>query len=451
MHDNAAMRIEQQKISGWGRYQPTTSLAHAPVTTQQLATENLPRDKVIARGLGRSYGDPAQRTDGSVVLTPGCNTVRWIDRPQGIVEVDAGATIGQLIDRFAPKGWFVPVTPGTRFVTVGGAIAADIHGKNHHVDGSFGSHVISMRLRMASDEVVTITPSLDPDLFWATVGGMGLTGIIIDAVVQLAAIPSTQVRVETERFSELTPLLDRMRASDDQHAFSVAWVDLLCNARSVLTQGSFATEAQLVDLDATSAAGPLQRPPSPSIGLPPIPLPRVAVTPGVRAFNELWYRKAPSELRVTAESITAFFHPLDALTDWNRVYGGTGFVQWQCVVPNEATAALEELTRRFATMPAFFTVLKRFGPGNQSPLSFPSPGWTLAVDLPATKAALAGLIALDEIVADAGGRLYLAKDARMSRALFERTYPRLDEFRVVRERVDPTGRFSSDLSVRLGL
>lgn len=445
------MPTEQRSLWGWGRYLPTESLVHIPANAAQLATSELPENRLIARGLGRSYGDPAQRTDGSVVVTPDCDTVRWVDRDAGIVQADAGVSIGQLIDRFAPKGWFVPVTPGTRFVTIGGAIAADIHGKNHHVDGSFGDHVLSLRLRLASDDVVSISPTDDAELFWATVGGMGLTGIIVDAVVQLTPIPSSRIRVETQRFPELAPLLAEMRASDEQHAFSVAWVDLLKNARSVLTQGSFASTEQVAQLGAASPAGPLQQPPSPSIGLPPLPLPRFAVTPAVRAFNELWFHKAPSTPTVTAESITAFFHPLDAITDWNRVYGGTGFVQWQCVIPDQATASLEELTKRFAKLPAFFSVLKRFGPGNQSPLSFPSPGWTLAVDLPATRSALAGLGDLDRIVADVGGRLYLAKDARMSRTMFEQTYPRRDEFRAVRDRVDPGRRFSSDLSVRLGL
>jgi len=445
------MRTESQKLTGWGRYLSADAVSHLPATTTELEQGSLPARDVIARGLGRSYGDAAQRTGGDVVITPDCDAVRWIDREAGIVEAAAGATIGQLIDRFTPKGWFVPVTPGTRFVTVGGAIAADIHGKNHHVDGSFGEHVISMRLRLASDEIVTVSPTDDAELFWATVGGMGLTGIIVDAAIALTRIPSSIVRVETERFASLDPLLDRMRASDAEHAFSVAWVDLLKDARSVLTQGSFATPDELTELGANTAAGPHRRPPSPSIGLPPVPLPRVAVTPGVRAFNELWYRKAPAELSVSAESITAFFHPLDAITDWNRIYGGTGFVQWQCVVADDQTAALREIVDRFSRLPAFLTVLKRFGPGNSSPLSFPTPGWTLAVDLPATTAGLRGLDELDRIVADAGGRIYLAKDARMQRDIFERTYPRLAEFRAIRNRVDPTGRFASDLSERLGI
>lgn len=445
------MRSAQEHLTGWGRYGGATGTTLTTATASELEHAELPASDLIVRGLGRSYGDAAQRTGGSILVTTECDQVRWIDRDNGVVQADAGVSIGQLINRFTPKGWFVPVTPGTRHVTVGGAIAADIHGKNHHVDGSFGQHVLSMRMRLASNEVVTLSPTQQGELFWATVGGMGLTGIIIDAVIQLMAIPTAIVAVETQRLQTLDELMAEMRHSDHDHDFSVAWVDLLGNARSVLTQGSFAQAEQLESLGAANAAGSHRRPSTPSIGLPRVPLPRVAVTPAVKAFNELWWRKAPAELTVTGESITAFFHPLDAISDWNRVYGRTGFVQWQCVVPDSATQSLYELVERLGALPSFFTVLKRFGPGNQSPLSFPAPGWTLAVDLPATPKALNGLGALDRIVAEAGGRIYLAKDARMARDLFEQMYPRLAEFKAIRADVDPDGRFASDLSNRLGL
>ena len=445
------MKSQRQHVQGWGRYAGTTSATFVPANVEDLAVSELPSSNLIARGLGRSYGDAAQRSGGSVLITSECTNVQWIDRQAGLVRADAGVTIGQLISQFTPKGWFVPVTPGTRQVTVGGAIAADIHGKNHHVDGSFGQHVQSLRMRLASDEVITLSPADNAELFWATVGGMGLTGLIIDADIQLMAIPTSVVAVETQRLRLLDDLLDEMRRSDDLHDFSVAWVDLLGNGRSVLTQGSFATPAQLEGLGRHTAAGLHQRPSTPNVGLPPFPLPRIAVTPGVKAFNELWWRKAPAELTLTGESITAFFHPLDAVTDWNRVYGRTGFVQWQCVIPDSTIHALYDIVDRLATLPSYFTVLKRFGAGNDSPLSFPAPGWTLAVDLPATPKALLGLANLDRIVAEAGGRIYLAKDARMQRELFEQMYPRLADFKAVRAEIDPGRRFCSDLSERLGI
>ena len=341
-------------------------------------------------------------------------------------------------------------TPGTRRVTIAGAIAADIHGKNHHRDGSFGDHVVSMRLRLANDERFVISPSESPDLFWATVGGMGLTGIILDAVIRLVPIPTTTVAVETQRFGSIDQLVDEMVRTDTAHAFSVAWVDLLGRGRSVLTQGSFASTDQHGELSAVpEAAGAFRRPPNPTIGLPPFRLPRVATMPTIKAFNELWWRKAPAELTTTGESITAFFHPLDAISDWNRVYGSRGFVQWQCVVPSDP--ALYKIVERFASLPAYFSVLKRLGPANRGLLSFSDSGWTLAVDLPATSSVLASLGGLDEIVANANGRIYLAKDAALSRENFERMYSTVAEFRAIRDRVDPTHRFASDLSERLGL
>lgn len=448
----------QRDLAGWGRFRGSSATVVAPADARRLAFGEIARRDVIARGLGRSYGDAAQNAGGTVVDTTACRGVEWLDRAGGIVRVDAGTTIGDLITVSVPCGWFVPVTPGTRNVTIGGAIAADIHGKNHHVDGSFGDHIRQLRMRLADDTIVTTGPDNDPDLFWATVGGMGLTGIVIDADIALAPIASSMIEVETSRLS-LDDLMAQMRRGDALHVFSVAWVDLLHKGRSVLTQGSFAS-AETVAAQRPSPAGVLRRPSMPVAALPPLPPLRIAVTPGVRAFNELWYRRAPSEPTVTLETITAFFHPLDAIRNWNRVYGPGGFVQWQCVIPDadqgpRAAAAadetLAEICSEMGELPSFFTVLKRFGPGNGGHLSFPQTGWTLAVDLPATEKVLTALPRFDATVAAAGGRLYLAKDARMSRETLEAGYPRLAEWRAVRRRVDPERRFASDLSKRLGL
>ena len=216
------MKSQRQSVQGWGRYAGTMSAVFLPTDAEDLAVGELPSSDLIARGLGRSYGDAAQRSGGSVLVTTECTNARWLDSQAGVVRVDAGVTIGQLISQYTPKGWFVPVTPGTRHVTVGGAIAADIHGKNHHIDGSFGQHVQSLRMRLASDEVITLSPADNAEVFWATVGGMGLTGLIIDADIQLMAIPTSIVAVETQRVSLLEDLLDEMRRSDIQHDFSVA-------------------------------------------------------------------------------------------------------------------------------------------------------------------------------------------------------------------------------------
>lgn len=439
------------RLSGWGRFRPVqaTEIVAADLTGAERVA--LPGQGVIARGLGRSYGDAAQRCGGTVLTMTGCRGVEWVDREAGVVRAQAGATIGGLIDRFAPKGWFVPVSPGTRQVTVGGAIAADIHGKNHHRDGSFGNHVRSIRLRLASDQVVTVGPDRDPELFWATVGGMGLTGVILDADISMMAIETGLVAVETLRLPGLAELMAELRASDTRHAFSVAWVDLLAGGRSVLTQGSFATPDQVAAHG--GAVGRLPQPGSWSIGLPPGPIPRLTWRPAMRVFNQAWFLRAPAEPTTTLESITGFWHPLDALADWNRLYGPGGFVQWQFAVPDTPVGddALVEIVERLGELPSFLTVLKRLGPKNPAPLSFPMPGWTLAVDLPATPTVLAALDRLDELVIDAGGRIYLAKDARMSPATLAGGYPRLAEWQAVRDRVDPDRRFASDLAQRLGL
>lgn len=432
-------------ISGWGRVDPVTATTVTPVTADELVDVGLPTTS-IARGLGRSYGDAAQLRNGTVLSTTQCKTITWVDRPHGVVRAQSGATIGDVIDRFTPKGWFVPVSPGTRQVTIGGAIAADIHGKNHHRDGSFGQHVRSLQLRLADGSTTRISPTDDPDLFWATVGGMGLTGVIVEADIALQAIPSSVVRVETSRFDRLPDMLDHMRRTDDDYEFSVAWVDLLAKGRGVLTQGSFADESAT-----SSASGRFQQPPNPLLTLPHLTYPRAVRTPLMRVFNGAYYQLAPSEPRVTNESITRFFHPLDALTNWNRLYGTTGFYQWQFVVPDQAEDEMLAICAELANEPAYLTVLKRFGPGNQAPLSFPMPGWTLAIDLPATIAVRALLDRFDRRIADAGGRVYLAKDARMRRDVFEQMYPQLDRWKAVRKAADPTGRFASDLSIRLGL
>lgn len=442
---NAVMHSTTATISGWGRVNPVTATVATPSSTRELEAVDLPAT-TIPRGLGRSYGDAAQLSGGTVVETTNCTTVNRLGHEAGIVRAGAGVTIGELIDRFAPKGWFVPVSPGTRQVTIGGAIAADIHGKNHHLHGSFGSHVRAMRLRVADGSVVETSPTVETDLFWATIGGMGLTGIVIDADIALQAIPSTSVRVETERFATLPALTAHMRATDHLHEFSVAWVDLLSGGKSVLTQGSF----QAGD-DHVEASGLFQQPPNPRFALPRLTHPRAVRTPLMRVFNSAYYRLAPRETTVTNESITRFFHPLDALTNWNRLYGRTGFFQWQFVVPDDAEDVMLSIGRQLQSEPAYLTVLKRFGAGNKAPLSFPIAGWTLAIDMPATNDMRVLLDRLDQQVLDAGGRIYLAKDARMGRGAFEQMYPRLDQWKAVRRAVDPSGRFSSDLSLRLGL
>lgn len=431
-------------LSGWGRTSPVACAVAEPDNRSDLQQLlGAPETPIIARGLGRSYGDAAQIVDGTAVALTRFKTAEWLDADAGVLHVGGGTTVAELIDRYVPQGWFVPVTPGTRMVTVGGAIAADIHGKNHHRDGSWCNFVDSITLMVANGQLVRASRETNPMLFHATCGGMGLTGIIVDATIRMTPITSSTVMVETQRTESLDELMDIMEGSDAEHRFSVAWVDLLhYSARGVLTQGDFATE------------GDTKRPGTPATSLPPVQLPRVMNHLLVRGFNELWYRKAPSEPTVTDQSITAFFHPLDAIRDWNRLYGSAGFHQWQIALPEGSQPVLRSIAKqlRDAKAPAFFAVLKRFGPGNDCPLSFPMAGWTLALDLPAGNLGTTEILdELDREVVDNGGRIYLAKDARMNPALLPRMYPRLEAWKAVRNEWDPTGLFASDLSRRLGL
>ena len=413
---------------------------------------------LLARGLGRGYGDCAQNSGGTVIETTDVDafTIHESDPTADavLVTAEAGASIDRLLHALVPQGLFVPVTPGTRYVTVGGAVASDIHGKNHHRKGSWCQHVTSLRLQTADGQVVEVGPERDPELFWATAGGMGLTGTVLEATFRCPRVSSSQLLVDTDRAADLDAVLDLMASGDHAYEYSVAWIDLMAGGRStgrsVLTRGRFATAEELApgtDDPLAYRAGVLATaPPFVPDGL----LNRLTV----RAFNEVWFRKAPVRRRDELQSIPTFFHPLDMVAGWNRVYGPAGFLQWQFVVPFGAERTLrrivEELGRARCT--SFLAVLKAFGEGDPGPLSFPAPGWTLALDIPTAVPGLGPLLdRLDELVVAEGGRIYLAKDSRVRPELVPAMYPRLDEWRAVRHRVDPDGRITSDLARRLGL
>jgi len=409
---------------------------------------------VIARGLGRSYGDAAQCAGGTVVDTSGLDSIGVIDPVTGRVEVGGGASLDALIRASLPLGWFIPVSPGTRQVTLGGAIAADVHGKNHHREGSFCSHVSSITL-VTPTGVLTITPENDPELFWATAGGMGLTGVIVKATLHLRRVETAWVEVDTERFNDLDSAISAMAAMDHVYRYSVAWVD--CGShrgglgRSILTRGD---HAPLNALGPKLNEHPLAIPRRSPMRLPFTPPRSLVNSSTARVFNEAWFRKTTRRKCGTLVPLTSFLHPLDGVANWNLLYGKHGFVQYQFVVAPPHV----ELVRTAIAMVAAsgisspMAVLKRFGPGDPGPLSFPMEGWTLALDFPVCPVGLPPLLdRLDDLVAGAGGRVYLAKDARLRPELVGVMYPRLDELAAARHRVDPHGILESDLSRRLGL
>ena len=441
-------------LTGWGRTAPSRAhlLDATPEVIAAAFADPGPRG-LIARGLGRSYGDAAQNAGGRVLMMEGLASVHDVDIESGVVRLDAGVSIETLVRSLLPLGLFPPVTPGTWFVTIGGAIAADVHGKNHHRDGSFCDHVLSLDLVTPSGERVTVKPG--DERFEATAGGMGLTGVIVEATIRMLKVPNPFMTVDRERASDLDDVMARMSERDDDYRYSVAWIDCLARGaslgRSVLIRGDHG-ENSSNGRHPGSAHGTLGG------GLP---LAAPAWTPGgllrrstIRAFNEAYYRAAPRRESGRIEGVREFFYPLDAVAGWNRIYGPSGFLQYQLVVPFGREDALRESLERLsgAGAPSFLAVLKRFGAQRTGMISFPMEGWTLALDIPAAVPGLAPLLdGLDEVVAEAGGRVYLAKDSRLGPDALAAMYPRLGDWRAARERIDPAGVMRSDLARRLEL
>lgn len=458
VNDELLPREETRQLTGWGRTAPTTArvISTPDVEVIAQAVRQAGERGVIARGLGRSYGDPAQNAGGTVVDVTPLNRIHRIDPDNALVDVDAGVSLDQLMRAALPHGLWVPVLPGTRQVTIGGAIANDIHGKNHHSAGSFGNHVVSMELLTADGEVRTLTQDgQESELFWATVGGMGLTGIVLRATIAMKRTETAYFIADTDRTADLDETIELFSdGSDERYDYSSAWFDSISTdsrlGRAALGRGSLAS---LDQLPKKLRANPLKFDAPTLLTLPDVFPNGLANRLTFGAIGELYYRKTPKRGRGMVQNLTSFYHPLDLFGQWNRAYGPNGFLQYQFIVPFGHDDELRAIVRRIAESGhvSFLNVFKRFGEGNRAPLSFPMPGWTITVDFP-IKAGLHRLCAeLDERVIGMGGRLYLAKDSRTSPAAFAAMYPRLDEWRKVRDAVDPAGVFTSDLARRLAI
>jgi decaprenylphospho-beta-D-ribofuranose 2-oxidase len=436
------------KVSGWGRY-PWVDASVSGVRSVADVSAAVSRAAgspggLTVRGLGRSYGDSSL---GSTMLDlTGLDSLVAFDPETGVLTCEAGVSLSTLITVLLPRGWFLPVTPGTRYVTVGGAIASDVHGKNHHVAGAFSEHVLSLSLMVASGEVLTVSPDSHPELWQATCGGMGLTGVILSATIQMIPVQSRNIDELLIRTSTLGETLEAF----DEHAsatYSVAWIDLVARGaslgRSLVMLGEHATDGDL------SVA-----PGDPAVAVP-VDVPSVFMNRAtVTAFNALYYGRVRQPSLQHVVGLEAFFYPLDKAADWNRLYGRRGFLQYQFVIPFAGGAELlEEIVARVADagLASPLAVLKVMGSGNSNMLGFCAPGYTLALDLKLTPRALALCSELDALVVAAGGRLYLTKDSRMSPDTFRACYPRLDEFEAVRSTYGAAGVFVSEQSKRLGL
>ncbi|MEU9295588.1 FAD-binding oxidoreductase [Streptomyces sp. NPDC048266] len=446
-----------EELSGWGRTVPTLARVHRPRGEAEAAeaVRGCGARGVIARGLGRAYGDAARNAGGAVLDTTRLDRIEALDATAGLVVCEAGVSLHRLTAALLPLGWTVPVTPATRHITVGGAVAADVHGADHPTAGGFGRHVTALRLLTADGTVRTVLPG--SPLFDATTGGLGLTGVVLSVTLRLLPVETSLMTVDTERARDLDDLLDRLASTDHRYRYSVARIDL--RARGAATGRAVLTRGDHAPYDALPRRHRARRAP---LAFRPVRLPAAPpYVPGglfgraaAGVLDELRHRWAPRASTGRLQPFSAFLHPLDAVPHWNRLYGREGLVPYRCVVPYGQEEALRRIVRRIGDRgyPSFHAVLGRLGAGGPGPLSYPLPGWELSLDLPAGLPGLGTFLdALDEEVAGAGGRVQLAEDSRVRPETSAAMYPRLDEFRALRAALDPRSVFTSDLSRRLGL
>lgn len=440
----------KEKIANWGNYPVVESDVRSFSFAEQLNEVLLNNDEVIARGNGRCYGDASLAKN--TISTLKYDKILSFDIEKGIFECQSGLTLDKILEVIVPKGWFLPVTPGTKFITVGGAVASDVHGKNHHVDGSFSAHVIDMDILLGDGNVLTCSPAVNSDLFRATCGGMGLTGIITRVKFDLKKIETSYIKqkqIKARNLEEVIQLFEDYK----HYTYSVAWIDCLKKGksfgRSILILGE---HAKLEELPAKKKKDPLTLPNKKQINFP-FTLPSFVLNQfSVKTFNFLFYGKNFKREINNVVSYEPFFYPLDAVLHWNRMYGKPGFVQYQFVLPLQSKQGLVEILKRISdrNMGSFLTVLKVFGEQDDL-ISFPKKGYTLALDFPVRKGLFEFLDELDEIVLNYGGRIYLSKDARMKPEIFWRSYPNVKTFMEIVKKYNPNNKINSLQALRLNL
>ena len=441
-----------RELAGWGRFPTQNCQVTRPDKRRALLEAAQSRDvmDVLPRGLGRSYGDAALNQGSGVILAEKLDRFLDFDAPSATLHAEGGASFADIISTLVPRGFFLPVAPGSKYVTLGGAIACDVHGKNHHRVGAISNFIDEIELLTADGKTLMCSRQFNADAYWATLGGMGLTGIIVSAKLRLLAIESAWIETHYARTADLDATLQQFERDADA-TYSVAWIDCLSSGaalgRSVVIRGEHASHSRAAEVAKDDPLA-LEIPKKKGV---PFDAPDFVLNPWtVKKFNDLYYAAHPDGSKLV--DFETFFYPLDKVQDWNKIYGSRGFVQYQCALPlANASAVLTQLLETISASghAAFLAVLKRMGAADAAPLGFAMEGYSLALDLPATPDIIEFCHRLDAIIVAAGGRIYLAKDATTTPHSFRQMYPRLPEFEAVKRQLDPDDRFASSLSRRL--
>ena len=436
------MRTKATRLNSFNHYPQQTCLLQRPERYQELVNF---QKNIIARGQGNSYGDAALNLDGYVLLTERLNRLIAFDKANGTLVAEAGVILHDILPFITAQGWFLPVIPGTKYVSLGGCIASDVHGKNHHRKGSFGQHLLWLDLITADKTILRCSPQENADIFWATVGGMGLTGIIGAACIQLLPIKNQLMQVTHHVAKNFTQVFDYLNDTNIDDEYSVAWIDTLTDSR----RGIVMTAHHAEEISTIKTAKPHL------LTIPGYFPAGIINKTSVKIFNKIYFKQQSQKFQPFIVHYADYFCPLDKIKNWNYLYGKKGFVQYQCVLPmSQAYDGIKTLLDylQATKYPTFLAVLKCLGTASQGLLSFPMPGFTLALDIPLQDEQIfAVLDKLDEIVLAHHGRVYLAKDARMQSATFHAMYPNYPKWLAVKQKIDSNNIFNSSLARRLNL